>query len=396
MKIYNTIIIPKGLGPGTTCDCQEEYNSGYTAGFEAGEDEQKSKLGSIDITVNGEYINEDGYSAITVDVSGYTQADLDNAFQSGWTNGYDSGYTDGYSARTEPYLTFDIISGGTIVWRCWGKDEEAESNAAYIEYSLNGGEWTGIIATDFVQIPGTDEYSGSTSINVVAGDQVRFRGENEYYSYYDSDYINNFQGSTAVFDVKGNIMSLIGVDDFTPDMDLTQNAFGALFRETLVVDASELVLPAKTMTTGIYLNLFKDCTTLTKAPKILPATNLTYMCYTDMFYGCTSLRTVPELPATVLSDSCYAGMFRGCTSLDKSPILPAEKLKFASYIYMFSGCTGLNEITCLATDITATNCTVNWVSGVAVNGTFIKNASMNDWPSGIKGIPSGWEIEDAV
>ena len=36
MKIYNIINIPKGLSQEIECDCREEYNSGYTAGFEEG------------------------------------------------------------------------------------------------------------------------------------------------------------------------------------------------------------------------------------------------------------------------------------------------------------------------------------------------------------------------
>ena len=49
----------------------------------------------------------------------------------------------------------------------------------------------------------------------------------------------------------------------------------------------------------------------------------------------------------------------------------------------------------LATDISAEQCLLNWVSGVASSGTFIKAASMTSLPSGINGIPSGWTVQDA-
>jgi hypothetical protein len=63
---------------------------------------------------------------------------------------------------------------------------------------------------------------------------------------------------------------------------------------------------------------------------------------------------------------------------------------------MFMGCTSLNYIKCLATDISAENCTSSWVHNVAASGTFVKPAD-TDWGekgSG-DGIPSGWTVENA-
>jgi hypothetical protein len=89
-----------------------------------------------------------------------------------------------------------------------------------------------------------------------------------------------------------------------------------------------------------------------------------------MFRGCTSLVTAPELPATTLSERCYYNMFYGCSSL--------------------------NNITMLATDISASNSLKNWVKNVASTGLFIKAASMTSLPSGNGGIPSGWTVQDYV
>ena len=85
-------------------------------------------------------------------------------------------------------------------------------------------------------------------------------------------------------------------------------------------------------------------------------------------------------------------MFRGCTSLITAPALPATTLVDICYIAMFDGCTSLDNIKCLATDISANNCTGNWVDGVASTGTFVKNASMNEWTTGTSGIPEGWTV----
>jgi hypothetical protein len=64
---------------------------------------------------------------------------------------------------------------------------------------------------------------------------------------------------------------------------------------------------------------------------------------------------------------------------------------------MFKGCTNLATITCLATDISATGCTNQWVDGVKAGGTFYKNASMTTWAVGANGIPDttpAWTVAD--
>ncbi|MBR4790109.1 MAG: InlB B-repeat-containing protein [Treponema sp.] len=80
---------------------------------------------------------------------------------------------------------------------------------------------------------------------------------------------------------------------------------------------------------------------------------------------------------------------------EKKIYLPATRLSDYCYQYMFSGCTKLNSIKCLATDISASDCTGGWVYIVSQTGTFIKNKNMNDWATGSHGIPSGWTVKDA-
>ena len=153
-------------------------------------------------------------------------------------------------------------------------------------------------------------------------------------------------------------------------------------------------LPATTLTYHCYGHMFQGCTSLTTAPELPATTAITY-CYSSMFAGCTSLTTAPALPATTLSANCYSYMFEGCTSLTTAPALSATTLDRWCYQYMFAGCSSLNSITCLATDISATSCLTNWVSGVAANGTFTKAASMTSWPTGANGIPNNWTIQNA-
>jgi len=58
---------------------------------------------------------------------------------------------------------------------------------------------------------------------------------------------------------------------------------------------------------------------------------------------------------------------------------------------MFYGCTNLSNITMLATDISASGCLKNWVSGVASTGTFTKAVAAT-LETGTSGIPEGWTV----
>ena len=155
-------------------------------------------------------------------------------------------------------------------------------------------------------------------------------------------------------------------------------------------------LPATILADGCYYYMFYGCTSLTTVPSnMLPATRLNEWCYRCMFDGCTSLTTAPKLPATILTNNCYNGMFYNCTSLTTAPELPATSLATGCYYEMFTGCTSLNYIECLATDISASNCTSIWVRNVASTGTFVKAPSMTSWKTGVSGIPTGWTVQDA-
>lgn len=152
-------------------------------------------------------------------------------------------------------------------------------------------------------------------------------------------------------------------------------------------------LPAKTAAEYCYYYMFEGCTALATAP-VLSATTMASHCYYAMFKGCTSLTTAPDLPATTLASYCYANMFRDCTGLTTAPtILPATTLVANCYRSMFDGCKKLNNVTCLATNISADYCTYYWLNGVAATGTFTKAESMTGWTSDVSGIPGGWTVK---
>ena len=180
-----------------------------------------------------------------------------------------------------------------------------------------------------------------------------------------------------------------------PATTAAENCYRYMFNDCTAL-ATAPALPATTMASHCYYAMFKGCTSLTTAPD-LPATTLASYCYANMFLNCTGLTTAPTiLPATTLVANCYRSMFDGCSELTTAPILPAATLQYYCYAWMFDGCTKLNNVTCLATNISADNCTNYWLHDVAATGTFTKAASMTGWTSGASGIPSGWTVKNAV
>lgn len=264
------------------------------------------------------------------------------------------------------------------------------------------------------------EYSPSNTViaTLNTNDKLLAKGTNT--TYGSDGYINRFICSKR-YNVEGNIMSFIYSDDFKNQTTITgSSTFSSFFSGcSNIISAKNLILQATTLTNGCYNSMFQGCISLTTAPE-LPATTLAASCYGNMFQGCTSLIaapellattlavncyadmfsqctnliTAPELPATTLANWCYYDMFNGCTALIISPKLPATTLAGYCYNNMFYNCTSLNSITCLATDISATDCTTNWVNGVSETGTFVKNTNMTGWTYGDNGIPSSWDVEE--
>ena len=275
-----------------------------------------------------------------------------------------------------------------------------------MSYSLDSGD-------TWVELANT----GGTTPTIQSGDTVMWKGVT---SAATSTMGARFNSSYGRYEVEGNIMSLKYGDNFSGQTTLPDEySFCYLFSgDTRITSAENLVLPATATTRECYMSMFRNCTNLTTAPSTLPATSLFNYCYQYMFAGCTSLTaaptlpatdlgyrcydymfsyctsltTPPELPATTLSQGCYRHMFEYCTSLTTAPVLSAATLAQECYYRMFYECVSLGAIACLATDIRATDCTYQWLYCVSSSGTFIKAASMNDWPTGNNGIPSNWIV----
>ena len=176
-------------------------------------------------------------------------------------------------------------------------------------------------------------------------------------------------------------------------ISLAYNCYSAMFVGCTGLTAAP-DLPATTLAINCYCGMFAGCTGLTTAPE-LKATSLAGNCYISMFSGCTNLTTAPKLSATTLAEACYYLMFKGCTSLTTAPELPATTLAANCYRSMFNGCNNLNYLKCMATNISADDCVLDWLEGVAETGTFVKDSYMTeaDWRN--TGIPEGWDVVNA-
>lgn len=266
------------------------------------------------------------------------------------------------------YLTFRITSPGKIVWYSTNEN----FTGLVINYSLDSGAtWTSLASAVNTQ----------NGFDVVAGDVVMFKGNNNYYArpvstITGSSYYNQFTNTTAGFIAEGNIMSLIYGDNFVGNDSLptgTTHNFGGLFTNcTGMSNADNVILPAMTLNPYCYRNFFANCR-LKTSPK-LPAMTLAQGCYNNMFIGCNTLEIAPDLLARTLVKSCYEGM-----------------------LYMQSGKT-LRYIKCLATNKTATDCLKNFhnSSFVSSTGVFVKYPGVSWNTGGTSGIPAGWTIIEST
>ena len=255
-------------------------------------------------------------------------------------------------------------------------NKQGEPVGTNIQYRVNNGDWTNW------------NFETSQPISANANDVIQWKGDNPDGLSKDFNNYIYFNIPSEV-NLSGNVMSLIDGVGKTKVIPCSF-CFIGLFTGTKIKTVTKDFLPATELAEGCYVGMFFQCTSLTTAPA-LPATELAEGCYMAMFVGCTSLTTAPALPATTLAGSCYGMMFVGCTSLTTAPELSATTLTNNCYNGMFQGCSNLNKVTCLATDITATDCTTNWLSNVASTGTFNKAAGVN-WSTGVNGIPEGWTV----
>lgn len=213
----------------------------------------------------------------------------------------------------------------------------------------------------------TWNFDTANTLIIPTGGKVYLRNDSGVFSYYGTDgyyYVTSIK-TTMKCNVGGNINTLLNYNEEILDISDKRSCFRRLFVGAKIVDASKLVMPA---------------------------TTLSQYCYADFFSGNSSLIAPPELPAVNLAEYCYYNFFGNCTSLVNSPELLATTLAEGCYMELFYGCSKLNNVTVYANDISATNCTKNWLSGVASTGTFYNYGSAKYVDDSVSGIPQGWTV----
>lgn len=282
---------------------------------------------------------------------------VDNNFTEPWVSYTKEGdkvdyYKTEYEHKCEQYFTIEATQDGTTIYfrqSSYAADEGLDP--LKVEVSTDDGEtWTEVTAA-----PAEDDIPGATLAELDEGEKVLIRGKNEAYGYFsnnadDSVENCNFFSNKACY-VYGNVMSLVGGDDFARMRKVKDYAFACLFSDfDDELDHSWV--------------LSKDGDEL-----IVPATTLAEYCYGNMFFGCTGLTTAPSLPATTLASNCYS--------------------------FMFHGCTGLKYIKAMFTTEPGSSYTSNWVKNVKATGTFVKNSAATWNVTGDSGVPTGWTVETA-
>ena len=323
-----------------------------------------------------------------------------------------------YKVLYEQGIKIDhIIYNGQVVWPTTVKPDPS-TIPFYVENITNSNETVTIKKqnsnNETIDVYKSDDKTywtllGTTSttaltFTLVPRQRVYLRATTS--TWHGGSVVNGSNTITGMSKVGGNIMSLLYGNNFENQTTITTNkALCNLFNIATtsnydLLDASDLALPATTLSNSCYNGLFSGCKSLVNGPKILPATTLSNSCYNNMFNACISLINPPELPATTLADSCYMSMFYGCNSMTTAPDLLASTLVSSCYWYMFTSCDSLNYVKCLATsgfeEAGAGGYyynTQDWLDTVSSTGTFVKAAGIT-WPTGKNGIPSGWTVQE--
>lgn len=379
---FETNVIQRGIpfSVSISCDAKIPF-SATTIPFEVRYSEFNTmRIGWVSLFKNGEKVDEIAYGRYPL------------VFASSFTineNTTEEPINYELQVKTDSSPLYESVSASTT---CIQENENIYLKKRFTIEMLEPGDIEWDATSIFYSLNGEDGYQLDHGVfGLDEGDIVEF--------YVNEDTPNqSFQDKTIIstgeFKVYGNIMSLLYVDYATATTLNVARQFQRLLSGNAhkLLYAGDLRLPATTLSDFCYMSMLAGCRSLLTVPS-LPATTLTQSCYAYMF-SYTAIREAPALPATTLASACYSNMFEGCINLENAPELPAKTLTLVCYNSIFYGCTNLHYVKCLATDISAVNCTNGWLSGVSETGTFVKSPNMVSWTTGVNGIPSGWEIEN--
>ena len=215
----------------------------------------------------------------------------------------------------------------------------------YIDFGVSGGSFEispNVIPTFYISYDGIEwtDRIGATDVIQAPSGRVYFKAATPTAALYARTSTNNaWDISGTNVKLGGNINSLLSSDN-PSSVEINAFAFANMFMDAdSIIDASELILPAKEV-----------------------------------------------------HNKAYYSMFKYCNSLTTSPIICAERILGSGCQHMFYNCTNLTRITCLATQIQDMGC-YWWTYNVSSSGTFYKHRD-STWSTDVNGIPYGWDIKD--
>lgn len=251
------------------------YNAGYfvgqTEGYNAGKtdgaSEQKSKLESIEITINGTYTKEDGYDSIVVKVP-----DVNGS--------YDEGYADGYEEGKE--------SGSTT------------SKIKVFDYGVN------IQDSTFTTIPEWMDFEGVTNFGEAFRDCEKLTVVNDI----------NTNSATSMSYMFWNCKNLTTAALTCTNVTTMEGMFDGCKKLNNVI-----LTTTSNVTNMAYM--FQDCWMLTSLP-LFTTSKVLQLGW--MFDGCTNLTNVENLKPNAAKS--FYSTFRKCTKLTSIPALNASNLEY--------------------------------------------------------------------
>ena len=305
-----------GYREGNNIGYNDGYSKGTTDGYNEGVREQKSKLTSIDITQNGTYTTEDGYSNVNVNVQSDSYSykvntvDEDGLRQLGWDDasiGYFKDNNLHYEYQNDEYVVSeenialkDVIKTGSDM-----KNNLTNPNLIYAPLfntnDLNSGENLFKKCTTLKGIP---------KINLQNW---------EYCNYM-------FAGCTSLTTI--------------PQLD-TSKVKHMPYMFSACSSLTSLPLLDVSNVTTMY-KMFNHCSSLTTIP-LLNTSNVTNM--DSMFYSCSSLISLPLLDVSNVTN--MSSMFDNCSSLTSLPLLDVSNV--TTMFKMFNRCSSLTTIPLLNT-----------------------------------------------
>ena len=259
------IYIPNG-GSGSS----EGYDEGYAAGIA----EQKGKLTSIQITENGEYVRDDGYNRVEVDITIPKLEDEINVK-----------FNAGDKGTIIPSTGYDAIKKVNYI---------VPVNPAMVDFSVIG----------YNEPP-------LNMLNDIAYSKIQ-------YDKWNQGEISNFKGHTEL--VYAPLVNTTLINSFylffyecdkllsIPQIDTSNaNDFYGMFQHCSSLKAVPL-LNTSNATRMTYM--FQGCSKLTEVP-LFDTSKVGDM--SAMFQGCSKLTEVPAFNTSNVGDMSY--MFQSCSSL---------------------------------------------------------------------------------